>query len=133
MGHQGQIQDSQRTQDCSPGRYAKETKTGPHGNELGNESQEIAEAEINHGKPSPEGSEAVKDQLRVAALGHSPQAHRHLLYHDGHYECQHDKGKEKADAKASASHGVGDHAGTVSFSQHDQDSWTNQQPQQAQP
>ena len=133
MGHQGQIEDTQGHQDRSPGWDAKETKTSPYRDELGNESQEIAQSKVNHRKPAPERPKTIKDQLSMAALGNSSQAHGHLLHHNGHHEGQNDKRKEEPDAIARAGCCVGNHAGAVVFPQHDQNSRTNEQPQKTQP
>ena len=85
-------------------------------------------AEVDHRKPSPEGTEALKDQLGVSAMGGGAQAHCHLLHNDRHAKREGDEWDEEADAKLGAGRRVGEHAGPVILSQHDQNTGTDQQP-----
>src|ERR1700747_3222140 len=98
MTHEGGVENDERDQDRHPGRHAKKTETRADGDELGDEGEEVAYAEIDHGKPSPEGPEALKDELGVSAMSGGAEAHGHLLDYDRHAECQGDKGNKEANA-----------------------------------
>ena len=129
--HERGVEDYQRDEDCDPGRDAEETEAGADGDELGDQSEEVADAEVDHGEPSPEGTEAVEDEFGVSAMGGGAEADGHFLDDDGHAEGEDDEGKEESDAEFGAGGGVGEHAGAVVFAQHDEDAGTDEQPQQA--
>ena len=93
--HQGGVEDDQRDEDCDPGTDAEETEAGADGDELGDESEEVADAEVDHGEPSPEGAEAVEDEFGVAAMGGGAEADGHFLDDDGHAEGEGDEGDER--------------------------------------
>ena len=131
MTHESRVKDDERDQDRSPGRHSKETEAGANGDELGDESEEVAYAEIDHGKPAPEGAEALEDQLGVSAMRGGAEAHGHFLNDDRHAEREGDERDEESYAKLGARSRVGEHARAVVFSQHDQDTGADQQPQQA--
>jgi hypothetical protein len=54
-------------------------------------------------------------------MGGCAQADGHFLDYDGHAEREGDEGEEEADAEPGAGGGVGEHAGAVVLSEHDQD------------
>src|SRR5208282_822573 len=93
--------------------------------------EKVADAEVDHGKPSPEGAKALEDEFGVSAMGGGAKADGHLLDDDCHAERQGDEGDEEADAELGSGGGVGEHAGTVVLPQHDQDTRADQQPQEA--
>ena len=63
-------------------------------------------------------------------MGGGAEADGHFLDDDGHAKRQGDEGDEEADAELGAGGGVGEHAGAVVLSQHDEDTGTHQQPEQ---
>src|SRR5208337_5597345 len=101
---------------------SKKSQPGANGNELGDQRQEVADAQVDHGEPAPKRPKAVKDQFRMTAMRGGAQTHGHLLYDDGHAKRKHDKGKEESDSKPRARRGVGNHAGAVVLPKHHEDS-----------
>ena len=128
--HQGGVEDDERDEDCDPGTDSEETEAGADGDELGDEREEVADAEVDHGEPSPERTEAVEDEFGVAAMGSGAEADGHFLDDDGHAEGEGDEGEEKTDAELGAGSGVGEHAGAVVLSEHDEDAGADEQPQE---
>ncbi len=114
--HERGVEDYQRDEDRDPGRDAEETEAGADGDELGDESEEVADAEVDHGEPSPEGTEALEDEFGVSAMGGGAEADGHFLDDDGHAEREGDEGEEESDAELGAGGGVGEHAGAVVLS-----------------
>src|SRR5271170_3859694 len=113
--HQCGVEDDERDEDRGPGADSEETQAGADGDELGDESEEVADAEVDHGEPSPEGAEAVEDEFGVTAMGSGAEADGHFLDDDGHAEGEGDEGDEESDAELGAGGGVGKHAGAVVF------------------
>jgi hypothetical protein len=64
-------------------------------------------------------------------MGGGAEADGHFLDYDCHAERQGDEGKKEADAEAGAGGGVGEHAGAVVLSEHNQDAGADEQPQEA--
>jgi hypothetical protein len=64
-------------------------------------------------------------------MGCGPQSHRHLLHNNGHAKRERNKRKKKSDAELRAGSRIGEHAGPIVLSQHDQNPGPNQQPQQS--
>ena len=126
----GRTQEHERAEDRSPRGHAKKSQACADGNELGDQRQKVADAQVDHGEPAPKRPKAVKDQFRMAAMRGGSQAHGHLLYDDGHAKRKNDEGDEESNSKPRARRGVGNHAGAVVLSQHDEDSGPDQQPQQ---
>jgi hypothetical protein len=60
----------------------------------------------------------------------SAEAHGHFLYNNGHDKRKDNERKEESDAELRAGCGIGEHAGSVILTQHDQDARANEQPQQ---
>src|SRR5580700_7440637 len=131
MTHERGVKNDESNQDCNPGRHSEKTQAGSDGDELGDESEEVSDAQVDHGKPSPEGTEALEDQFGVSPMSGGAEAHRHLLHDDRHAKRESYERDEEADTKFGASRGVGKHAGAVILAQHDQDAGADQQPQQA--
>jgi hypothetical protein len=131
VAHECDVEDDQRNKDCSPGRDSEETEAGADGDELRDESEEVSDAEVDHGKPSPEGAEAVEDKFGVSAMRGGSEADGHFLDNDRHAKCQSHKRQEKTDAEFGARRGVGEHAGAVILPKHDEDARTDQQPEKA--
>src|SRR5579863_2371066 len=131
MTHERGVENDERDEDGGPGGNSEEAEAGADGDELGDQREEVADAEVEHGEPSPEGAEAFEDEFGVAAMGGGAEADGHLLYDDCHAEGESDEGDEEADAEARAGGGVGEHAGAVVFSEHDEDAGADQQPQEA--
>ena len=107
------VEDDERDENRDPGRNSEEAEAGADGDELGDEGEEVADAEIDHGEPSPEGAEALEDEFGVAAMGGGAEADGHFLDDDCHAEGEDDEGEEEADAELGAGGGVGEHAGAV--------------------
>ena len=95
--------------------------------------RKVPDAQVDHRKPAPERPEALEDQLGVSAMRRRAQAHGHLLHYDRHAKRERDKRNEESDAKLCARSSVGEHAGPVVLSQHDQNPRPHQQPQQTGP
>ncbi len=66
----------------------------------------------------------------MAAVGSGAEADGHFLDDDGHAEGENDERKEESDAEFGAGGGVGNHAGAVIFTEHDQDAGTDEQPEE---
>ena len=130
MRHQRSVQDDESDEDCDPGTDAEEAEAGADGDEFGDESEEVADAEIDHGEPSPEGTEAIEDEFGVAAMGSGAEADGHFLDDDGHAKGEDDEREEESDAELGAGGGVGEHAGAVIFAEHDEDAGTGEQPEE---
>ena len=131
MTHERGVEDDECEEDGEPGRHPKESETGADGDEFGDEGEEVADAEVDHGKPSPEGAEALEDEFGMAAMGGGAEADGHFLDDDGHAEGEGDEGDEKTDAEFGAGGGVGEHAGPVVFAEHDEDAGADEQPEKA--
>jgi hypothetical protein len=127
----GRAQEHKCTSDSSPRRNAKESQSGTDGNELGDQRQEIANAQVDHGEPAPKRPKAVKDQLRMTVVRGGTQPHGNLLYDDCHAKRENDEGNEEPNSKSRARCSVGNHAWAVVLSQHDENSGSYEQPQQA--
>ena len=112
------------------GRNAEESQAGADGDELGDQGEKVADHEVDHREPSPERTEAVEDEFGVSAMGGGAEAHGHFLNDAGHDEGEDDEGKEEADAVAGSGGGIGQHAGAVVLSEHDEDAGTDEQPEQ---
>src|ERR1700689_1403716 len=69
----------------------------------------------------------------MSAWGGGAEADGHFLDDDCHAKREGDEGEEESDAKSRSGGGVGKHAGAVVFSQHNEDTGADQQPQQARP
>src|ERR1017187_4294558 len=131
VSHQSDEEHAPCTQEGDGGRDAEESKAGADGDELGDQREEVADHEVDHGEPSPEGAEAVEDEFGVTAVRGGTEAHGHFLNDAGHQEGQNDEGQEETDAETSSRGGVRQHAGAVAFSQHDEEAGADEQPQQA--
>ncbi len=131
MTHERGVEDHERDEDRGPGRHSEEAEAGADGDELGDQREEVADAEVDHGEPSPEGTEALEDEFGVSAMGGGAEADGHFLDDDCHAKGEGDKWEEEAYAELGAGGGVGEHAGAVVLSQHDEDAGADQQPQQA--
>jgi hypothetical protein len=116
------------------GHAGSEVEVGePHadGDELGDQRDQVGQAEIARSEPAPQASVALEHQLAVAAVGDCADAHAHLLHHVGHHEQDRDHGHEEPDAILGAVGGVGDHARAVVLAEHREDPRPHEQPQQA--
>ena len=82
--HQCGIEEDQGAQHRQPRGYSKEAEAGTDGNEFGDQREKIADSEIDHGKPSPEGTEAFEDEFGMAPMGSRAQANSHLLNDNCH-------------------------------------------------
>ena len=127
---QSHDQNQQCAQDGDCGRDAEVSEAGADGDELGDQREKVADHEVDHGEPSPEGSEAVEDEFGVSAMSGGAEAHRHFLDDAGHDEGEDDERQEEPDAEARAGRGIRQHAGPVVFAEHDQDAGADEQPQQ---
>ena len=56
----------------------------------------------------------------MAAMGSGTKANGHLLDDDGHAEGQDDEGNKESDTELGTGSGVGEHAGSVILSEHDE-------------
>ena len=131
MGHQRDEEDEPCAEDGDGGRDAEESEAGADGDELGDQREEVADHEVDHREPSPEGAEAVEDEFGVTAVGGGAETHGHFLHDAGHEEREDYEGKEEADAVAGSGGGVRQHAGAVVFAEHDEDAGTDEQPEEA--
>ena len=109
----------------------EKSKTGADADKFGDQRQEISQHQVAHGEEAPEFSEAVEDKFGMAAMSDRTQAHGHFLHDEADQECEHDEGKEKADAKTRAGGGIRKHAGRVIFAEENQYSRADEQPEQA--
>ena len=119
VSHQSDEEHEPCTQDGDGGRDAEESKAGADGDELGDQREEVADHEVDHGEPSPEGAEAVEDEFGVTAVRGGTEAHGHFLHDAGHDEREDHEGEEETNAVAGSGGGVGEHAGAVVFAEHD--------------
>src|SRR5690242_4222823 len=67
----------------------------------------------------------------MTAMRSRAKAHGHLLHNERHEECQNHERNEKSDTVARAGGGIGEHAGAVVFSQHDENARADKKPQEA--
>src|SRR5271169_4849701 len=118
----GQTQEQERTDDRSPRGHAKKSQACTDGNKLGDQRQEIADAQVNHREPAPERAEAVKDQFRMTAMSGGTETHGHLLYDDCHTKRKNNEGNEESNSKPCARRGVGNHARAIVLSKHHENS-----------
>ena len=130
MSHQCNEEDQPRAEDGNGGAHAEVSEAGTDGDELGDEGEEVADHEVDHGKPSPERAEAIEDEFGVASMGGGAETHGHFLNYAGHEEGQHDEGQEEADAEAGAGGGIRQHAGAIVLAEHDEDAGTDEEPEQ---
>src|ERR1035437_6752567 len=100
MGHQGDEEDDPCTEDGDGRGHAEESQASADGNELGDQSEEVADHEVDHGEPSPEGAEAVEDEFGVTAMRGGAETHGHLLHDAGHDKGEDYEGEEETDAAA---------------------------------
>src|ERR1700688_407014 len=77
MAHESGVEDDECEEDSRPGGHAEEAESGADGDEFGDECEEVANAEVDHGEPSPEGAEALEDEFGVAAMGGCAEADGH--------------------------------------------------------
>src|SRR5947209_6970411 len=77
---------------------SEKSQSGPDGDELSDQREEVPNHEVNHREPSPEGAEAVEDEYGVAAMGSRAQADGHLLHDASHAERENHKGKKESNA-----------------------------------
>src|SRR5208283_618687 len=126
--HQGSVENDEGNEDGHPGADSEETEASADGDEFGDECEKVADAEVDHREPSPERAEAIEDEFGVAAMGRGAEAHGHFLDDDGHAEGEGDEGDEESDTELGAGGGVGEHAGAVILSEHDEDTGADQQP-----
>jgi hypothetical protein len=68
----------------------------------------------------------------MAAMRRHAEPHRHFLHDEGHKEGEQDEWDEEAYSIGRAGCGVRDHAGAVILPQHDQHTWTGEEPEQSQ-
>ena len=129
VSHQGDEQDDPRAKNGDCGGNAKVSQAGADGDEFSDQGEEVADHEIDHGEPSPEGAEAIEDEFGVTAVRGRAEAHGHFLDDAGHEEGEHDEGEEEADAEAGSGGGVGQHAGAIVFSKHDENAGTDEEPE----
>jgi hypothetical protein len=66
-------------------------------------------------------------------MGGGAETHGHLLNYDRHAKRESNERKEESDAKLCTRSGIGEHAGPVVLSEHDQNARPDQQPQQLRP
>jgi hypothetical protein len=59
------------------------------------------------------------------------EAHRHLLHYTSHEEGEDYEGDEEPDAESGACRGIGEHAGTVIFAEHHENTGANEEPEEA--
>ena len=78
-----------------------------------------------------EGTEAFEDKFGVTAMRGGPEADGHFLDNDRHAKREGDERNEESDAELGTGGGIGQHAGAVVFSQHDQDAGADEQPEKA--
>src|SRR5579872_2402826 len=130
VAHECGVEDDEGDGDGCPGGDAEKSQASADGDELSDEGEEIADGEVDHGEPSPEGAEALEDEFGVAAVGGGAEADSHFLNDDCHAEGEDDEGKEEADAEPGTSGGVGEHAGAVVLSEHNEDAGTDEEPEQ---
>ena len=131
MGHESDEEDDPSAEDGDGGADAEKSEAGADGDELGDQREEVADHEIDHGEPSPEGTEAIEDEFGMTAMSGGAEAHSHFLNDAGHEEGEHDEGQEEADAEARSGSGVGEHAGAIIFAEHDENARTDEQPEEA--
>src|ERR1700719_2075896 len=131
--HHGQAQEHKRASDRRQTGHAKKSQARANGDTLGDQSQEIADAQVDHGEPTPERPKAFKDQFRVSAMRGGTETHGHFLYDDGHAKREDDEGDEEPNSKSRARRCVGNHTRAVILTQHDKNSRSDKQPQQAKP
>src|SRR5262249_12529435 len=129
MSQQCDVKHEHSAADCHYRRNTEKAQSGANGDELGNQGEEISNREIDDGKPSPEGPEAGKNQLSMAAMSSRSDANRHLLDDYSHGKSKDDEWKKESHPEAGAGGGVGDHAGTVVFAEHHQNARAYQEPQ----
>src|ERR1700719_1965619 len=123
--HHGQAQEHKCASDRRPSGHAKKSQARANGDKLGDQSQEIADAQVDHGEPTPERPKAVKDQFRVSAMRGGTETHGHFLYDDGHTKRENDEGDEEPNSKPRARRGVGNHTWAVVLPKHHENSGAN--------
>jgi len=64
-------------------------------------------------------------------MGSGAEADGHFLDDASHDEGEHDEWEKESNAVVRAGGGIGEHAGAVIFSEHDEDAGADQQPEQA--
>ena len=69
----------------------------------------------------------------MTAMSGGTETHRHFLYDDCHAKREHNEGNEESASKPCARRGLGKHAGAVVLSQHNENSRSEEQPQQMEP
>src|ERR1700693_654403 len=131
--HHGQAQEYECASDRRPRGHTEKSQACPDGYKLGDQRQEITDAQVDHGEPAPKWPKAVKDQFRVAAVSGGTQTHGHFLYDDSHATGEHDEGNEEPNPKPRARRGIGNHAWAVVLSQHHENSGSDEQPQKTEP
>src|SRR5690242_424863 len=77
VGHERRKQDEPGSEYGDERRNAKKPQAGANGDEFGDQREEVADHQVDHGKPSPERAEAVEDEFGVSAMGSGAEADRH--------------------------------------------------------
>src|ERR1700727_637575 len=130
VGHERDEQDDPRAQHGKDGPHAEESQAGANGDELRYEREKVSDHQIDHREPSPEGAEAIEDEFGVTAVSGGAEAHGHFLDNAGHNKSEDDEWQEEADAETGSGGGIGQHAGAIVFAEHDEDTRTDEQPEQ---
>src|SRR5208283_1044291 len=131
--HDGQAQEHECAGNRSPRGHSKKSQARTDGNKLSDQRQEIADAQVDHGEPTPKWPKAVEDQFRMTAMRSGTETHGHLLYDNGHAKRENDERDEEPNSKPCPGRGIGNHAGAVVLSKHHENSGSDEQPQQTKP